>query len=231
MEENTEQKNKKTYCGIDVSHWNGDIKWKTVAGSGIEFAMLKCMNESNQMDRCFEANYQGCIKSGIYVGVYIYVAATTKYMAETVIDKLLEILRNRKIKYGVWLDVEDSRLRKIDPKDLTGIVDFMLKKLNDAGYTAGVYCNYNWYQAIFKGTPYLFWIARYPIEDDGSLHPQLDPGSVACWQYSSHGTVNGISGHVDLDLAKEDISQIKIKKSSLFDIIWEWIKEIISYFQ
>lgn len=231
MEENILQKNGKTFRGIDVSHWNKDIDWEAVAKSGIQFAMLKCMNESNNVDKCFEANYQGCIDAGIYVGVYIYVVAVTKRAAKTAIDKLLEILQSREIKYGVWLDIEAGRLLKLPRKDLIDIVNFMLGKLHKAGYTAGVYCNYSWYQAIFKGESCLFWIARYPARDDGKLYPQSDPGVGVCWQFSSHGSVDGVSGRVDMDIAKVDISKIEVDKFSVPDKIWKRVKENIPYFK
>lgn len=36
---------KEPIYGIDVSHWNGMIDWKRVAGSGIRFAMIKCITD------------------------------------------------------------------------------------------------------------------------------------------------------------------------------------------
>lgn len=216
MNEDIQRKEKNIY-GIDVSHWNGIVDWKYVAESGIRFAMLKCMNKSNQIEINFENNYQECLENNIYVGVYIYVMATTKEKAKAAIEALLGILKNRRIQYGVWLDVEYRALENL--KELPELIEIMLDKLHRAGYTAGVYCNLSWYKKYFKGKQYLFWIARYPVKDNGEVHSALDPGVGVCWQYSSKGKVPGIVGNVDMDLAKVDISKIKVKKKPLIERI------------
>lgn len=212
MNKDTQRQENGIY-GIDVSHWNGIVDWKCVAGSGIRFAMLKCINKSNQIEKNFEYNYQECMKNNIYVGVYIYVMATTKEKAKAAIDALLNIIKNKNIQYGVWLDIEDTVLA--DLKELPELIEIMLDRLHRAGYTAGVYCDFSWYNKYFKGKQYLFWIARYPAKDNGEVHPALDPGIGVCWQYSKKGNVPGIAGNVDMDLAKEDISEIEVKKSRL----------------
>lgn len=205
--------------GIDISHWNGTVDWERVAGSGIRFAMLKCMNKRNRIETGFENNYQECLKNHIYVGVYIYVMAKTKEQAKAAIDALLIIIKNKKIHYGVWLDIEYKGLKDISKEELLALVDFMLYRLHRAGYTAGVYCNFSWYQDFFAEKEYLFWIGRYPLHDNGEIHPSLEPEAGVCWQYSSKGKVAGIIGDVDLNLAKVDISKIREKKPSFIEKI------------
>lgn len=201
--------------GIDVSHWNGAIDWRSVKESGIRFAMLKCINESdNKKESSFEHNYLECLQNDIHVGAYIYVVATTKEKAEAVVNALIAILKNRTIRFGVWLDVEAGKLGSIPKEKLLALIDFMLDKLHRAGYVAGVYCNLSWYNAVFDGKKYLFWIARYPLQDNGEVHRSLDPQIGVCWQYSSKGKVAGIAGNVDMDLAREDISKMEVKKQS-----------------
>lgn len=206
----------KEIYGIDVSHWNGDIDWGQAAGSGIRFAMLKCLIEgSGRFDSKFKQNYNGCIEHKIHVGVYNYVIAKNCEEAEEEADALISALKGKKITYGVWLDIEDRRLLDIPAADLISITDTMVDKLEKAGYVAGVYCKKNWYDQLFAPhkTSYRFWIARCPVKDDGQVHPRLDPGVGLCWQYSSKGTVKGITGKVDLDLARTDISHIRVRPS------------------
>lgn len=205
---------KEPIYGIDVSHWNGMIDWKRVAGSGIRFAMIKCItDDAKQFDREFKRNYNGCVGQGIHVGVYKYVIARNCREAKEEADALIGALEGKKITYGVWLDIEDRRLMDISALELIGLVGTMLDKLKSAGYVAGVYCSKHWYEKLFApyGVACLFWIARYPAKDDGRVHPKLDPGAGVCWQYSSKGKVDGIEGKVDLDLARTDISQIEIE--------------------
>ena len=56
--------------GIDVSRWNGNIDWKTVASYGMGFAILRITEKGNIVDSTFEPNYKGCIENKIPVGVY-----------------------------------------------------------------------------------------------------------------------------------------------------------------
>ena len=62
------------------------------------------------------------------------------------------------------------------------------------------------------------------------MHSALDPEIGVCWQYSSKGKVPGIVGNVDMDLAKVDISKIKVKKKPLVERILEILGKIISRF-
>ena len=51
--------------GIDVSRWNGNIDWKTVASYGMGFAILRITEKGNIVDSTFEPNYKGCIENKI----------------------------------------------------------------------------------------------------------------------------------------------------------------------
>ena len=51
-----------------------------------------------------------------------------------------------------------------------------------------------------------FWIARYPLQDNGTIKEHLKPNIGECiWQYSSKGFVDGILGNVDLNIVYENI--------------------------
>ena len=59
--------------GIDVSSWQGEIDWKKVKESGIEFAMIRegyGRKDPNQIDKYFHANIQKAQEQGIYCGAY-----------------------------------------------------------------------------------------------------------------------------------------------------------------
>ena len=46
--------------GIDVSAWQGQIDWKTVAAYGMDFVILRITEAGNVIDRYFERNYTEC---------------------------------------------------------------------------------------------------------------------------------------------------------------------------
>ena len=68
--------------GVDVSKHQGNIDWAQVAGSGIEFAMIRLGyrgygNGAIVKDEFYDANMTGATTNGIPVGVYFYTQATS----------------------------------------------------------------------------------------------------------------------------------------------------------
>ena len=63
--------------GIDVSAWQENINWDTVADYGMGFAILRITEAGNVIDSCFEKNYSGCQKHNIPTGAYKYSYAMT----------------------------------------------------------------------------------------------------------------------------------------------------------
>lgn len=199
--------------GIDVSHYQGEIDWKKVAYSGKKFAILKCMYEnSHNPDEYFVKNYNGCIQNGIEVGVYIYHARKSFDNVVGEAKDVLKILSGRKLSYGIWHDLEDKNIRAKGKQAINSFVESQDAIFKQAGYTTGIYCNKDWYYNVLDSNylkkKYLFWVARYPSLDNGTVKESLSPRAyAACWQYSSKGSVPGIKGNVDMDIDYEHVAQ------------------------
>ena len=81
-----------------------------------------------------------------------------------------------------------------------------MTELFNAGLACGIYCNVNWYNNLMSD--YLkqnvaFWIARYKKNDTGSFDESHKPTGIKNlygWQYTSKGSLSGITGNVDLDI-------------------------------
>ena len=58
--------------GVDVSHHQGPIDWRAVAGDGVAFAYVKASQGSRNQDPLFAANWQGARAAGLAVGAYHY---------------------------------------------------------------------------------------------------------------------------------------------------------------
>ena len=56
--------------GIDVSSYQGDIDWPTIAKQGVDFAYVKATEGSSFTDERFEANLRGAREAGLLVGAY-----------------------------------------------------------------------------------------------------------------------------------------------------------------
>ncbi len=197
-----------TIKGIDVSSYQGSIDWAKAAADGIQFAILKVIRKDLNPDKQFENNWAGCTEAGVPVqGVYNYSYATTVEKAKSDAQKVLDILGDRKPM--VWLDIEDDTLKNLGQL-LINIINEYGAVITAAGLDFGVYTGLSFYKSYIKPYPGQidcpFWIARYPVsttmpisaDPSDSYRPAIDH-DLWGWQYSSHGSVAGISGNVDLD--------------------------------
>lgn len=195
--------------GIDVSSWQGNIDWKTVADYGMGFAILRITEKGDKIDNTFEQNYKGCVQNKIPVGVYKYSYAKTVDQSTQEADTVIRVLNKRKLDLPVFLDLEWSEQRKLGSAAIEKISLAFLNKIQSAGYKVGIYCNVDWYNNVLteKLRKYDNWIARYPANDTGDLQERLRPDFGIGWQYSSKATIPGISTKVDRNVFYKDYTK------------------------
>ena len=201
--------------GIDVSSWQGEIDWATVADYGMGFAILRITEQGNKTDSQFENNYSGCQKYGIPVGVYKYSYALSVAEIQAEAQNAVDVLDGRELQFPVWLDLEDSKQRTLSGSTLMTMIKTFWSVVTAAGYKFGIYCNMDWYDNVIPEeakSKYDFWIARYPAQDDGRLQERLRPSVGVGWQYSSKATIPGISGNVDRNVFYEDYADSEDKE-------------------
>lgn len=201
--------------GIDVSDNQGVIAWDQVKEAGCEFAILRSVRRSGKADYKFEANVEGCRKQGIPINVYKYTYAPTEQAAADEAEQVIALLKKYDLKCMVWWDVEDrDTLAGIGKTKLTACIKAAEKVIIEAGYKFGVYTglyvyNEKWFDFGQFTCP--LWIARYPSTSAkafGSLPNEKYMPNVGRpiwgWQFSSNGTISGISTAVDLDICYEN---------------------------
>ena len=196
--------------GIDVSAYQGDIDWKTVADYGMGFAILRITEKGNKTDSRFEENYKGCQKYGIPVGVYkcSYALSVAEIQAEA--QNVVDVLDGRELRFPVWLDLEDASQRSLSDSTLMTMIKTFWSVVTAAGYKFGIYCNMDWYENVIPAeakSKYDFWIARYPAEDNGWLQERLRPPVGVGWQYSSKAVIPGIPTKVDRNVFYKDYKE------------------------
>ena len=192
--------------GIDVSAWQGDIAWATVADYGMGFAILRITEAGNVIDSKFERNFAGCEQYGIPVGVYKYSYAMNIAEVQSEARKVVSVLNGRKIQFPVFLDLEWNNQRVLGAEGVHKLAEAFEEIITAAGYKFGIYCNVDWYNTMICShlKKYDFWIARYPSNDDGWMQERLRPDFGVGWQYSSKAKIPGISGNVDRNVFYKD---------------------------
>ena len=190
------------YRGIDVSSWQGVIDWKKVADHGTEFAIIRITEAGNAIDRYFERNYAGCMEYRIPTGVYKFSYALSIDEVRREAEKVIEVLKGRKLQFPVFLDLEYSNQRRLGTEMIARLAEAFRRIIVDAGYRFGIYCNLDWYRNVISEElkKYDFWIARYPVDDNGTLIERYRPDIGVGWQYTSKGRIPGIEGYVDRDV-------------------------------
>ena len=197
--------NKKIMKAIDVSLYQGNIDWKQVKKSGIDYAILRGVIKNGTLDSTFENNYTNAIKNGIEIlGVYQFFYALNDSTAKNDAINMINKLNGKKI--NIWLDLEWEEQRKLGKDKVTSIAKTYVNTCKELGYTCHIYSNLDWYKNVYHATELKnmgckFWIARYPLQDNGAVKEHLKPNVGECiWQYSSKGSVAGISGDVDMNI-------------------------------
>jgi GH25 family lysozyme M1 (1,4-beta-N-acetylmuramidase)/uncharacterized protein YjdB len=190
--------------GIDVSKWNGNIDWKAVKNSGVSYVIIRCGYRGSSSgaliaDPKFAANISGAKSAGLKVGVYFFTQAVNEVEAVEEASMVISQLSKYKVDYPVFLDVEaaNGRADGIDKGTRTAVCKAFCATMANSGYKAGVYANKTWFTSkIDAGAlgSYSIWLAQYAAKPTYG-------GRYNLWQYSSKGSIPGISGHVDLDLS------------------------------
>ena len=192
--------------GVDVSKYQGEINWQLVKQSGISFAFIR-MAWSNydgtitSLDPYFEKNMKNAIAAGINVGTYIYSYANTTSAAIILAKTVINNLKNYKLTMPVVFDYEDSKTySSIGKQGNTNICKSFLSTIQSAGYYSMLYTYKsfaNSYLDMSQLSEYDFWLAQYATQPTYT-------GAYGIWQYTSTGSVNGISGNVDKNYAYKD---------------------------
>lgn len=207
--------------GIDVSAWQGQIDWKTVAAYGMDFAILRITEAGNVIDKHFERNYAECQKYNIPTGVYKYSYAMTIAEIQSEARKIVSVLSGRKLQYPVWLDLEYNNQRSLGAENIHKMAEAFEKIITAAGYKFGIYCNVDWYMNVICShlKKYDFWIARYPANDDGWIQERLRPDFGVGWQYSSKAKIPGINGTVDRSVFYKDYKEVSTVDKNIEKLI------------
>ena len=196
--------------GIDVSVWQGDIDFYKVKKSGIDFVIIRAGYGNGNKDKWFEENYRKAKAAGLDAGAYWYSYAASVSDAFDEALSAAKVLKGKTFEYPIYFDIEEQKQISKGQDFCSSLISTFCSKMETLGYFAGFYTSLS--AAMHAVSPavrkrYAFWIAQW---NDRCTYD----GTYGLWQYSSKGSVEGISGRVDMDYAYIDYPSI-IKKSGL----------------
>lgn len=196
--------------GIDVSYYQGNIDWKKVKNSGVEFVIIRVgyrgYGSAGTLveDPKFKTYLDGATKAGLKVGVYFYTQAITTAEAQAEAKFVLDRIKGHSLQMPVYYDIEsvDYDTGRLDSAGLskaqkTALCTAFCDTIIKSGYSAGVYANYTWLKYYIDGAglgkKYPIWLAHYTSNTNYDQRMDM-------WQYSGSGTVSGISAYTDVNV-------------------------------
>lgn len=192
--------------GLDVSQYQGDIDWPSVRAAGYEIAIVKISggdggSQALYFDPTANRNYYFAKDAGLAVGGYHFAGGGDPVSeAEFFVRGMSPVVQDD-------VFVLDWEVQHADP---VGWCQSFVNRVHElTGVWCIVYMNgstrnaYDWSPVAANCG---MWIAWYGKDPEGDLPVT---GAYIAHQYTSSGSVPGISGSVDLDAFYLSIDQFK----------------------
>ena len=182
---------------IDVSCWQVGVDYNKVKSSGINVVLIRAGfgRKASQKDNQFETHYKNAKAAGLKIGVYWYSYAEGISDAANEANACLACLNGKKLDLPVYFDMEEPWQQSFGKATLTAMAEKFCDTIKKHGYRAGVYANAYWFSQCLNYSTlynkYSIWLAQW-----ASYH------TIKCdiWQFSETGSVNGVSGNVDMNI-------------------------------
>ena len=199
--------------GIDISSYSGNIDWKKIKESGIDFAMIRVggrgYGEKGEMytdERALEY-INGAKAEGIKVGAYFFSQAVSTEEAIEEADYVKSVLGDIKLDYPVAYDWEiikddDARTDSVSASQATECARAFCDRVKELGYTPILYSPSR--ELYFK-----YDLSRLADIDIWYCEYANVPTfyyEFSMWQYSATGTIDGIEGAVDLNICFTNVA-------------------------
>ena len=227
------QAGKGSALGVDVSRFQGTIDWTQVAGAGVRFAFVQSSRGNGadcdvKPDNCgadpyYAVNYAAARAVGIRVGAYhrafIDPAPDAELRADARAEADLFIAGVGALHKGDLLPALDAEtpFDGATAAQLRTWISTWLKRVRKRlGARPIIYTNTTSWSATgntaaFARAGHPLWVANWSVPK-----PSVPAGNWAgrgwsVWQYTSSGTIPGISGRVDLDRLRVRFSRIGVR--------------------
>jgi lysozyme len=193
--------------GIDVSHWQGYIRWKQVARSGVTFAVAKATEGTWMVDRWYHRNKARAQKAGVLFTAYHF-ANPSRH-------------RNDAIREADWFlkhaDLNGSNLLPaLDLEKSGGLSDAELRRWTmqwmrrvhqKLGVRPMLYTSPGFWTGNVGNTTRVaragfdvLWLSHWETDRPDVPARRWDGNGWTIWQWTESGRVRGVEGWVDRNI-------------------------------
>jgi lysozyme len=198
-----------TVEGIDVSYWQGAIDWDAVAADGVEYAFIRTSHGLGTIDTRYEYNWAEAQRVGLLRGTYQYFSPTEDVIAQAdlVIDRLGGAMSDGDLPPVLDVEAADGAT----PEQIVAGIHTWSDRIEAAlGVTPLIYtAKYFWQDSVGAPDDFLdhpLWIANYTTDCPLIADPWT---RWDFWQYTSTGSVAGITGNVDRDVWNGTLDELR----------------------
>lgn len=185
-------------AGIDVSQYQGRIKWDKVAkveeDFPVRFVLIRATAGKNKVDSRFRTNWKGARDNYLIRGAYHYYRPDEDPVAQA--DNFVNVVELKSGDLPPVLDIEDNP-KKISMDQLRENIQTWCR-LVERKYKMKpiIYSGDNFYKVNLKNRfpEHVLWIANYNFFVE-NIKPHWN-----FWQFSERGVATGIKGPVDLNI-------------------------------
>lgn len=216
--------------GIDISVWQGNIDAGQIKNSGIDFVIIR-EGYRQAIDSKFFDNVRKCKEVGLAVmGVYHFSYALNTEQAKQEARAAVANLQRAGLGKDtiVFFDFEYDTVTKaaaagvkLGKTECNSHTKAFCETVESLGYRAGIYFNIDYYRNWYDHAlldQYIKWLADWTGEADYPCDFH---------QYTSKGSVPGISGNVDMNYyyEKEDKEGtiVRYSRQAVLDVAKSWV--------
>lgn len=207
--------------GIDVAsfqHANGAINWPQVAAAGYSFVYIKATEGTYYQNPYYAGDFAGSRGAGMIAGAYTFATPDTAGGSQEA-DYLLNTINyaNDGQTLPPMVDLEWDPYNSSEPcyglsvsAMVSWIQSFVSEVLARTSRYALIYTAASWWQQCTGGTSQ-FSTDPLSVASYGTSSPALPGGwsNYVVWQYSSTGSVPGISSQTDQDQFNGGLSSLQ----------------------
>jgi lysozyme len=208
--------------GIDVSKYQGEIRWREVAGANIRFAVIRATLGNDYRDPRYAQNLARATAYGLAVGAYHF--AQPGWGPRDAIreaDHFLSVARVGRDDLLPVLDIESSN--GLPPAQLRAWAVAWLDRVHRrTGVRPMIYAGNYFWRGRMGNTPWFglrshpLWVAHWNVPTPWVPGERWAGRGYTMWQWSAEGRIPGIRGPVDLDrvrggLANASIASIDVR--------------------
>lgn len=193
--------------GVDVSVYQSTVNWTSVKAAGIDFAIAR-ISDGSALDTQFATNWSGMKSAGLVRGAYQYFEPGQDPTTQAnIVISAVGMLGSGDL--PVTADMETTGGQSA-ATIVANLQTWMAAVKAGTGKQPMIYTASGYWDGSVGGSSAFgadpLWVANW-----GVSCPGLPTGWSGWdfWQYSDTGTVNGISGNVDLDEFNGTLAQLQ----------------------